>query len=440
MNADFYNRPAEKALLILTVRNPDYVRELGITENDFSPEMGRIWATIANAYANNRIVTDVELNTVAPESLVKEILYAPNMPYGIGRDFVSLLRQETDKRQMVAFAEKIYGVATSNSTPPTEKRPLVSEAFVRFLREGVIEGNEDVDYMRLVAQEFEQEYVGRYFRAISTGIAELDQILIIGKTGVYTFAARPGVGKTQFFLSWLWYMYNLQLRSFYSTVEVQAKDLAKRIINTKAQINPLWMALNNLPMTPGQVEKHKEAYALYEQTFNQDKRDPKLKVSYGTYFEDFATRLRSHHYRNPVNVVFLDHISMMRLRTFTGKPSDRHREVSDIMGQLNDISVELQVPICIASQISRGVEGRASKEPVLSDLKESASIEEVSHSTTFLFPDPSVDDEDFETLEQRPIVWKVAKSRSGSLGRGGLQFNAKIGTFISRPLAKKAQN
>ena len=311
---------------------------------------------------------------------------------------------------------------------------------MEFLRESLIEENGNDGYMKSVYSDFEGEYAGRYFRAIHTGINELDNKLVIGKTGIYTFAGRPGVGKTQFFISWLWNAKNLHLRSVYGTVEVQAEALAKRIINTKVMINPLWMALNKHPMTQTQITAHREAVSLYESHFDGDKRDPRLKIAYGTFFEDFVNKVRRHHYKNPVDVIFLDHISMMRLRTFTGKPSDRHREVADMMGQLNDLTIELNVPICMASQLNRGVESRAVKEPVLADLKESSSIEEVSQSTVFLYPDPQMDEEDFETASARPLLWKIAKSRTGETGRGGLQFNANAGTYQERTLTGKRKD
>lgn len=439
MQNDHYNIPSEKALLSLVVRQPDYVRELGLSSDDFSPQMGRIWTAIANAWGEGRIITDIELNTIAPKNLVDELINAPSLPYGIAKDYVPLIQQETDKRRSVTFAENVYAVATSPSVAPSDKRPMISDAFVRWLREGVLDGENNSDYMAGVYAEYEGEYAGQFFRAIFTGIPDLDKKLIIGKTGVYVWAARPGVGKTQFFLSWLWNKANLNLRSIYGSVEMLEHALAKRIINTKAQINPLWMALNELPMDKNLIARHREAVGLYQSHFNANKRDPRLKILYGTYFEDFISRVRRHHYKNPVDVVFLDHISMMRLRTFSGRPSDRHREVADMMGQLNDLTNELQRPICMASQLNRG-SSISNREPGLADLKESSSIEEVAHTTTFMFPDPSVDEDDFEDMEARPIVWKIAKSRTGALGRGGLQFNASIGTYQQRELPKKGKN
>lgn len=440
MDGSIYNIPAEKSLLTIVLRQPDYVVELGLTALDFYPTHSRVWTAIQTAHREGRAVTDVELYAVAPDQLVKELLYANIMPNGLARDYVYLIQQKSEARRMQKLAIDVHGIATSNQVAPTDKFSMVSQMYVQFLRESLIDENGNDGYMKSVYLDFEQEYAGKYFRAIYTGINELDNKLVIGKTGIYTFAGRPGVGKTQFFISWLWNAKNINLRSIYGTVEVQAEALAKRIINTKVMINPLWMALNKHPMTASQITAHREAVSLYESHFDKDKRDPRLKIVYGTYFEDFVNKVHQHHYRNPVNVVFLDHISMMRLRTFSGKPSDRHREVADMMGQLNSLTIELGVPICMASQLNRGVESRAVKEPVLADLKESSSIEEVSHTTTFLYPDPQMDEEDFENSSARPLIYKIAKSRTGETGRGGLQFNANAGTYQERTLTGKRKD
>ena len=116
---------------------------------------------------------------------------------------------------------------------------------------------------------------------------------------------------------------------------------------------------------------------------------------------------------------------------------NRQQEVSDISRQLKKLAKELKVPVIALSQLSRGVEQRQDKRPVLSDIRESGSIEQDADIVAFLYRDDyyeregGEDNEDNEPKNDNVIEVIIEKNRSGARGTVELLFIKEYNKFSS---------
>ena len=123
------------------------------------------------------------------------------------------------------------------------------------------------------------------------------------------------------------------------------------------------------------------------------------------------------------------------LQLITGtRPENRQQEVSDISRQLKILAKELKVPVIALSQLSRGVEQRQDKRPVLSDIRESGSIEQDADIVAFLYRDDYYRKEGEEpenAIEDNTIEVILEKNRAGARGTVKLLFQKEYNKFSS---------
>ncbi len=111
-----------------------------------------------------------------------------------------------------------------------------------------------------------------------------------------------------------------------------------------------------------------------------------------------------------------------------GRATDRVQEVSEVARGLKNLAKDLHVPVLALSQLSRAVEGRASKVPQLSDLRESGEIEQAADIVMFVYREELYDP---ETEKKGIAELHIAKHRNGPLGVVPLRFDAKTTRFQS---------
>ncbi len=112
--------------------------------------------------------------------------------------------------------------------------------------------------------------------------------------------------------------------------------------------------------------------------------------------------------------------------------ANRQQEISDISRSLKTLALELGVPVIALSQLSRGVDQREDKRPVLSDLRDSGSIEQDADIVTFLYRDDYYKSGEKTNLDDNSIIEiNIAKHRSGPTARIELLFKKNTSTFLN---------
>jgi len=155
-----------------------------------------------------------------------------------------------------------------------------------------------------------------------------------------------------------------------------------------------------------------------------------------------AMRTRARHLKRQhgIGLIVVDHLQLIRPLTGSRAMESRVQELSAITGGLKALAKDLNVPVLAISQLSRGVEQREDKRPMLADLRESGSIEQDADVVMFIYReeyylsrrDPaSLSPEQAETLAEIRNVAEViiAKNRSGPIGEIGLFFDATLTRF-----------
>ena len=141
---------------------------------------------------------------------------------------------------------------------------------------------------------------------------------------------------------------------------------------------------------------------------------------------DVRARARRLAAEQPLGLIIIDYLQLMQGR---GSSESRQLEVSDISRGLKALAKELNVPIIALSQLSRAVESRTDKRPLLSDLRESGSIEQDADVVMFIYRDfvynPETDDPGKTEI-------LVRKQRNGPIGDVRLHFESQFTRFFDR--------
>ena len=261
---------------------------------------------------------------------------------------------------------------------------------------------------------------------IPTGFIELDRKTAGFHPGtLIILAARPAMGKTAFALS---IARNMAIDhkkpvAFFS-LEMTGVELAMRLISGEAQI-------------PGDKLKKGELQPWERQqleTRTQVLNDAKIFIDDTpqlTIYELRAKcrRLKQHH---DIQMVFIDYLQLMSAGSdASNRNGNREQEISTISRQLKALSKELGIPVLAMSQLSRAVETRGgTKEPMLSDLRESGAIEQDADIVMFIYRPEYygiMEDNAGSTVGMADII--LAKHRSGEVGRVRLRFVGKYARF-----------
>ena len=263
---------------------------------------------------------------------------------------------------------------------------------------------------------------------IATGYPALDNMTTgLHEEELIILAARPAVGKTAFALNIAQNIGTKQDRTVaIFSLEMGAESLVSRMIAAEGSID-------SHSLRTGQLNDQEwNDYFMATGTLSRASiyidDTPGIKIS--------EIRARSRKLAQETGNLGLIVIDYLQLISGTGR-ENRQQEVSEISRQLKILAKELKVPVIALSQLSRGVEQRQDKRPVLSDIRESGSIEQDADIVAFLYRDDyyergTAEDEDGEEiLEDNKVEVIIEKNRSGSRGTVELLFIKEHNKFAS---------
>lgn len=233
-------------------------------------------------------------------------------------------------------------------------------------------------------------------------------------------AARPSVGKTAFALSLASAHCETGGVSDIFSLEMSAKQLMHRFLSQVGGIDSYkWRQPSKL-LDANDYEKATHAIGVLEQWEFNIYDDPIQTVS------SIRASARKLIKKTPgkKHLILIDYLQLM---TANGKYENRNLEIGYITRNLKALARELSVPVVLLSQLSRDVEKRQNKRPMLSDLRDSGSIEQDADVVAFLYRD---DYYDRETENQNIIEVILGKQRNGDVGTVEMVFNKQNGRFL----------
>ncbi|MEM7657792.1 MAG: replicative DNA helicase [Bacteroidota bacterium] len=259
---------------------------------------------------------------------------------------------------------------------------------------------------------------------IPSGISDLDQMTAgWQKSDLVIIAARPAMGKTALTLT---LARNAALRfgepvAFFS-LEMAAVQLVQRMICSEAE-------LDAQKVRTGQLADY-EWKQLITRIGSLSKSHVFIDDTPALSIWDLRAKCRRLKAEKGISMVVIDYLQLMSGNA--GKSGNREQEIAGISRSLKEIAKELDVVVIALSQLSRAVESRGGdKRPVLSDLRESGSIEQDADMVMFLYRPEyygfETDDEGNSTLGMAELI--IAKQRNGPTGTVKMQFIGKYGKF-----------
>ncbi len=255
---------------------------------------------------------------------------------------------------------------------------------------------------------------------LSTGMRDLDEkINGLNKSDLLLLAARPAMGKTAFALN---ICLNVAKRykktvAFFS-LEMSREQLAMRLMSIESFVDNKKMATGKL--SPDEWYKLSMASAALSQTDIRVDDNPSITVA------EMNAKCRR---LDNLGLVIIDYLQLMTGSGYGKGGDNRVTVVGEISRALKIMAKELNVPVICLSQLSRAVEGRTDKRPILSDLRESGAIEQDADSVMFLYRDEYYN----ENTEDKGVAeCIVSKNRHGETGTVKLQWLPQYQTFADR--------
>ena len=258
------------------------------------------------------------------------------------------------------------------------------------------------------------------YKGIPTGFRLLDTVLTgLGRGDLVILAARPGMGKTSFALNVALNVAKSEKKTVAMfSLEMSREQLATRLLSSEACVENTRLVTGSLRETDW--EKIAAAAGVLNRVDIRIDDNPSVTVA------DINAKCRR---LDNLGLVIIDYLQLMQGSGYGKNSDNRVTVVGEISRSLKIMAKELDVPVICLSQLSRAVESRTDKRPILSDLRESGAIEQDADSVMFLYRDEYY----HENTEDKGVAeCIVAKNRHGETGAVKMQWIGQYQTFADR--------
>ena len=340
-------------------------------------------------------------------------------------EHAKIISEKAQLRRLIDAGNKIVGMTYAGEDEPTtilnKAEQMVLDVSGQTQSESSFAPISEIVLSNLDKLNALQQHDGA-ITGVPTGFKDVDHVFNgLQKSDLILVAARPAMGKTAFTLNIaqnVTMLYDKTVAFF--SLEMGKEQLVARILSSVAGVSS---------------EKLRRAYNMdptdWEKVIAAADRMSKAKLfiddTPGLTVQDMRSKLRRLKVEHGLDLVIVDYIQLMQGRN-SGKGSEnRQQEVSEISRNLKLIAREFNVPLIALSQLSRSVESRPDKRPVLSDLRESGSLEQDADIVIFLYRDKYYD-ENSEMGDKAEVL--IRKHRNGAVGSVKLLFIGELTRFL----------
>lgn len=339
------------------------------------------------------------------------------------KDYIRIIKNKSYARKVIEAANKI---ADEGYDGKLEIEDLLDEAENRIL--GITRSRAMSDFKKssevfdATLEKIQRIYdQGDTITGIKSMYSDLDRMTTGFQRGdLIILAARPSVGKTAFALN-----ISLNAASVSSgavaifSLEMPADQLASRMLSAKSRVAGQKLRTGKLDNNDWSKVNEAVSELRRQKIYIDD--TPGIKVS------DIFAKCRTLKNDAGLSLIIIDYIQLIQ---GSGKNESRQQEVSEISRRLKALARELDVPVIALSQLSRGVEKREDKRPMLSDLRESGAIEQDADLVMFLYRDEYYNRKDEEErAATEEVELNLSKHRNGPTGLVKLMFEREINAF-----------
>ena len=274
-----------------------------------------------------------------------------------------------------------------------------------------------------IAEVINQAETGSGAQGVPTGLSDFDELTGGLEPGrLYVLAARPGMGKSGLAFQFGAHVALHSGRVLGFSLEMGAQEIGARIVASEARVDLKQLMLarrgDRTALNGRAWERLMSAQARLSLVAFDILPKSSLKL------QEMIDEVRAEHQRSPLKLFILDYLQLVQL---SGRAGDNPvQRVTAITTALKALAMELNIPVLALSQLSRAVEQRPNHRPMLSDLRESGSVEQDADVVFFIYRDEYYNP---NTDQQGIAEIIVGKQRNGPLGTVKVQFHSAFVRF-----------
>lgn len=451
-----YNQEAEQGLLgCIFLDNSVFDQIALITEEAhfYVPVHGRIFAAIKTALAKNIVASpvqlanqfqnDPDLENLGGSSYLADLAACVFSAFN-ATDYAETIKDLWQRRELLKAAtfikEKAMDFKLENRGKALEEAEKIITDLGNHRSSTTYTAGQAVEKARKWMKAVRQGNIQQYH----TGLDSLDKKiggLFAGR--LYILGARPGMGKTALALNIADHI-SINSPVLFMSLEMPAEEIGMRLEASRTGISVGKMqGTEDFDMV--------EIQALQESLRDIVTRNLYIEDSSGITIHGIKSLARRHKRQHGKFVFFIDYLGLI---TPDHEIKNKVHQIEDITTNLKRLAKELEIPIVLLCQLSRGLEGREDKRPALADLRDSGSIEQDADVVMFIYRPEYYDSgikpvrskkETEEKFQERMAAWErnyyankgkaeiiIAKNRQGTAGTVTINFNGKSQKFYEQ--------
>ena len=337
-------------------------------------------------------------------------------------DYIKLVKDKFFRRSLIKLG---YQISNSGyiTNVPLEKLLLeleieISDLITKFETQPILSSAE---LLNMMFSGLKEKFLNPKLPGLSSGFSSLDAFLQgFQKSDLIILAGRPSVGKTALSLTFaLNIIQNSGLPVIFFSLEMSKEQIMYRILSAETTISQIKLKNGQLDQNDW-VKLTKVIKIISKLPFFVDEttslsiQDLRLKLK--------AILLK----QSEIGIVIIDYLQLMETSNF--ERGNRTQELTYITRSLKNLSKEFNIPIIALSQLSRNVDNRIDQKPILSDLRESGSIEQDADLVLMLAPSRTNNMNQKTKSAITDLI--IAKQRNGPIGTIQLEFQQNYTKFI----------
>ena len=359
---------------------------------------------------------------IASLEFMRELLNITSTSANV-RYYAEIVSDKAMMRRLIKLNEEIANICYAGKEPLPEILETTEKSVFELLSR-----RSGGDYVPI--KEIVLNALGRIEKAaknkgvvtgIPTGFIDLDYKLSgLQPSDLILIAARPSMGKTAFVLNIAQYVaFKKEKGVAIFSLEMSKEQLVNRLFALESQVDSQALRTGNL--------KDSDWEKLIEGAGIIGKSNLIIDDTPGISVSELRSKCRKYKLEQDVQLIIIDYLQLMSASA-GGRSESRQQEISDISRSLKALARELNVPVVALSQLSRAVESRPDKHPMLSDLRESGAIEQDADVVMFIYLDEYYN-RDSDKKKQAEIM--IAKQRNGPVGTVDLAWLADYTKFAN---------
>ena len=395
-----------------------------------------LYKAILEMYKNKNSIDIITLNSFLQDTgqleniggtqvLTELITYVPNLLYL--EEYISLVNDKFLRRSLIKLGYQIANSAYITNIPlESILLNLESDVFDLTTELKTQKLTSTAELLSHVFLELKNKSLKPSLAGISSGFFDLDSLTQgFQKSDLIIIAGRPSMGKTALALNiGLNIIKTSQIPVLFFSLEMSKEQLTYRLLTNETDITSSRLKTGNL---------YKEDWIKLNTTIKNLSTLPLfIDDTSNPLIQDIKSKIKKILFeQKQIGLIIIDYLQLMQDVKF--KTDSRAQELSQITRSLKNLAREFNVPIIALSQLSRNVESRVNKRPILSDLRESGSIEQDADLVLMLYREnyynPLKSSETLEIYDNVELI--VAKQRNGPVGTIDLHFDSKRTKFLN---------